>query len=72
LREREDAWINSSQSDEYGANSYFVHRYYSDEEKRVVREEPPKPLIGSRFWTEVGFEIASFLGLRAGKLAMSF
>jgi hypothetical protein len=30
---REDAWLNSGESDEYGLYGYFIHRDYTDDEK---------------------------------------
>jgi hypothetical protein len=34
LDAHEDSWINSGDSDEYGAASYFIDAHYSDEEKK--------------------------------------
>ena len=36
LESREDAWLNSGEDDPYGSNSYFVDKYYSDEEKAAL------------------------------------
>ena len=35
----EDAWLTSGDNDEYGGNSFFVYRYYSDDEKRKLWAE---------------------------------
>jgi hypothetical protein len=32
----EDAWLESGEDDEYGFNSFFVYKYYSDDEKRKL------------------------------------
>ena len=35
----EDEWLNSADNDEYGRNSFFVGKYYSDAEKQVLWDE---------------------------------
>jgi hypothetical protein len=32
----EDAWLNSGEDDEYGFNSFFIAKHYSDEEKQTL------------------------------------
>ncbi len=36
LEANEDAWLNSGESDEYGSCSYFIDKYYTDEEKQTL------------------------------------
>ncbi len=36
LRASEDAWLRSETHDEYGRSSYFVHNYYSADEKQSL------------------------------------
>ncbi|MCA6112188.1 hypothetical protein [Bradyrhizobium cenepequi] len=35
----ESAWLNSGETDEYGSYSYFVYRFYSDDEKQNLWNE---------------------------------
>ncbi|MFB9265585.1 hypothetical protein ACFFWD_20925 [Bradyrhizobium erythrophlei] len=39
LKEHEDAWLNSGESDEYGASSFFINKQYSDAEKTAPWEK---------------------------------
>lgn len=39
LEERESAWLNSGESDEYGAHSCFIDKHYTDEEKQALWTE---------------------------------
>ena len=32
----EDLWLNAGKNDEYGGNSFFVYRYYSNDEKQTL------------------------------------
>ena len=35
----EDLWLNAGDSDDFGGNSFFIYRYYSDEEKAALFKE---------------------------------
>jgi hypothetical protein len=35
----EDAWLESGEDDKYGFNSYFINKYYSDDEKQTLRKK---------------------------------
>jgi hypothetical protein len=35
----EDAWLGSGEDDQYGMQSFFIHKYYSDEEKQTLWAE---------------------------------
>src|SRR5258706_16198515 len=39
LEAMEDAWLNSGESDEYDSCSYFIDKYYTDEEKQALWSE---------------------------------
>jgi hypothetical protein len=39
LEANEDAWLGSGDDDEYGRNSYFIDRHYSDSEKAALFKE---------------------------------
>jgi hypothetical protein len=39
LEASENEWLNSGESDEYGTRSYFISKYYSDEEKQELWNE---------------------------------
>lgn len=39
LAANEDGWLASGTDDEYGANSYFIAKNYSDEEKQELWDE---------------------------------
>jgi hypothetical protein len=38
LESREDAWLGSALNDEYGMNSFFIYRFYDDDEKKKLFE----------------------------------
>jgi hypothetical protein len=38
LESREAAWLGSGDNDEYGFNSYFIDKHYSDEQKKELWE----------------------------------
>jgi hypothetical protein len=35
----EDAWLGSGEDEQYGMQSFFIHKYYSDEEKQTLWAE---------------------------------
>jgi hypothetical protein len=39
LEENEDAWLGSGEDDKYGGYSFFVYRYYTDDEKQALWNE---------------------------------
>jgi hypothetical protein len=39
LEANEDAWLNSGDDDEYGFKSFFVYKYYSDDEKQALWDD---------------------------------
>lgn len=39
LEERENAWLGTGKGSEYGGESFFVYKYYSDEEKQALWSE---------------------------------
>jgi len=39
LEANEEAWLDSGESDEYGSCSYFIHRFYTDDEKQALWDE---------------------------------
>jgi hypothetical protein len=36
LEALEDSWLNSGDDDDYGLNSFFIHKYYSSDEKQKL------------------------------------
>jgi hypothetical protein len=39
LESREESWLASGEGDKYGGESYFIYRYFSDEEKQTLWNE---------------------------------
>jgi vacuolar-type H+-ATPase subunit C/Vma6 len=39
LEANEDAWLESGESDQYGACSFFIHKHYTDDEKQALFSE---------------------------------
>jgi hypothetical protein len=39
LESHEDAWLASGESDEYGMQSFFIDKHYSDHEKQALWDE---------------------------------
>ena len=39
LEPNEEAWLNSGDTSDYDAHSFFIHRFYNDDEKQTLWDE---------------------------------